>query len=111
MVGTPQMKLGWMIAGGPESARNEAMTRLDLIADNFLSVGTPVQYALPGLLAAREGVQRQILLIPEIVEMDEATVERLLARGEELDSFGLAIESFGPVRKRQSALSRAYSAR
>jgi DNA mismatch repair protein MutL len=44
----------------------------------------------------RDGVQRQLLLIPEIVELDEATVERLIGRAEELASFGLAIESFGP---------------
>jgi DNA mismatch repair protein MutL len=60
---------------------------------------------------AKNGVQRQILLIPEIVEMDEATVERLLARGEELASFGLAIESFGPgavaVRETPSLLGKA----
>jgi DNA mismatch repair protein MutL len=59
---------------------------------------------------ARNGVQRQILLIPEIVEMDEARVERLLARAEELASFGLAIESFGPgavaVRETPSLLGR-----
>ena len=59
---------------------------------------------------ARTGVQRQILLIPEIVEMDEATVEQLLARGEELASFGLAIESFGPgavaVRETPSLLGK-----
>jgi aspartate/methionine/tyrosine aminotransferase len=61
MVGMPQMKLGWIIAGGPTSLREEALTRIDLIADNFLSVGTPVQYALPSLLAARGGVQEQIL--------------------------------------------------
>jgi alanine-synthesizing transaminase len=61
MVGTPQMKLGWMIAGGPQGVRTEALERIDLIADNFLSVGTPVQYALPSLLAARVGVQSQIL--------------------------------------------------
>ena len=45
---------------------------------------------------ARSGVARQILLIPEIVELDEATVEKLIARAEELASFGLAVESFGP---------------
>jgi DNA mismatch repair protein MutL len=60
---------------------------------------------------AKNGVQRQILLIPEIVEMDEATVERLLARAEELASFGLAIESFGPgavaVRETPSLLGKA----
>jgi DNA mismatch repair protein MutL len=56
------------------------------------------------------GVQRQILLIPEIVELDEATVEQLLARADELASFGLAIESFGPgavaVRETPSLLGK-----
>jgi DNA mismatch repair protein MutL len=59
---------------------------------------------------ARDGVQRQILLIPEIVELDEATVERLLGREKELASFGLAIESFGPgavaVRETPSLLGK-----
>jgi DNA mismatch repair protein MutL len=59
---------------------------------------------------AKNGVQRQILLIPDIVEMDEATVERLLARDQELASFGLAIESFGPgavaVRETPSLLGK-----
>jgi DNA mismatch repair protein MutL len=59
---------------------------------------------------AENGVQRQILLIPEIVEMDEATVERLLERSDELASFGLAIESFGPgavaVRETPSLLGK-----
>jgi DNA mismatch repair protein MutL len=59
---------------------------------------------------AHNGVQRQILLIPEIVELDEAAVERLLARADELSSFGLAIESFGPgavaVRETPSLLGK-----
>lgn len=60
------------------------------------------------------GVQRQILLIPDIVELDEATVETLLARSEELSSFGLAIESFGPgavaVRETPSLLGKINAA-
>jgi DNA mismatch repair protein MutL len=44
----------------------------------------------------RSGVARQILLIPEIVELDEADVERLNARAEELARFGLVLEAFGP---------------
>ena len=44
----------------------------------------------------KSGVARQILLIPEIVEMDAADVERLLSRADELSRFGLAIEPFGP---------------
>jgi DNA mismatch repair protein MutL len=59
---------------------------------------------------AKNGVQRQILLIPEIVELDEATVERLLARTDELASFGLSVESFGPgalaVRETPSLLGK-----
>ncbi len=60
---------------------------------------------------ARNGVQRQILLIPEIVELDEATVEQLLDRAVELATFGLAIDSFGPgavaVRETPSLLGKA----
>jgi len=44
----------------------------------------------------KSGVARQILLIPDIVELDEADVERLTARAGELARFGLAIEPFGP---------------
>jgi DNA mismatch repair protein MutL len=44
----------------------------------------------------RTGVARQILLIPEIVELDEADVERLVARAEELSRYGLVLEAFGP---------------
>jgi DNA mismatch repair protein MutL len=44
----------------------------------------------------KSGAARQILLIPEIVELDEAAVGQLVARAEELLSYGLAIEPFGP---------------
>jgi len=42
------------------------------------------------------GVARQILLIPEIVELDDADVERVIARADELARFGLVLEAFGP---------------
>ena len=45
---------------------------------------------------AAHGVARQILLIPEVVELDESDVERLLSRADELARYGLTIESFGP---------------
>ena len=44
----------------------------------------------------KSGVARQILLIPEIVELDEADVQRLVARAGELSRYGLVIEAFGP---------------
>jgi len=49
----PQMKLAWMLVGGEARAAGEALGRLGWIADGYLSVGTPVQHALPELLAAR----------------------------------------------------------
>jgi aspartate/methionine/tyrosine aminotransferase len=53
LAGLPQLKLGWIVVGGPEARVREALARLELIADTYLSVGTPVQHALPALLAAR----------------------------------------------------------
>ncbi|MFZ0424889.1 MAG: DNA mismatch repair endonuclease MutL [Xanthobacteraceae bacterium] len=44
----------------------------------------------------KSGVPRQILLIPEIVELDAADVERLVTRADELARFGLVLEAFGP---------------
>jgi DNA mismatch repair protein MutL len=63
---------------------------------------------------AANGVQRQILLIPDIVEMDEAIVEQLFDRAEELARYGLAIDSFGPgaiaVRETPSLLGKTNAA-
>jgi len=60
VAGLPQMKLGWIIIGGPPALRSEAIERLELVADTYLSVGTPVQHALPRLLEAGESVRQQI---------------------------------------------------
>ncbi|MDH3473295.1 MAG: DNA mismatch repair endonuclease MutL [Rhodospirillales bacterium] len=46
-------------------------------------------------LAAR-GVAAQLLLIPEVVELDEPAAERLTARAGELSEIGLTLEPFGP---------------
>lgn len=49
----PQLKLGFLLANGPAPLLAAALERLEWIADTFLSVGTPVQRALPELLARR----------------------------------------------------------
>jgi hypothetical protein len=49
-LGLPQLKLGWMAVGGPDPLVRQAVERLELICDTYLSVGTPVQAALPSLL-------------------------------------------------------------
>jgi len=59
LCGLPQMKLAWIAVGGPETEKSEALARLEIIADSFLSVGTPVQLAGPELLASRTAFQAQ----------------------------------------------------
>ncbi len=57
----PQMKVGWLAAFGPVALRDDALARLEVIADTFLSMNASVQLALPVWLAGRVEIQRQIL--------------------------------------------------
>jgi aspartate/methionine/tyrosine aminotransferase len=56
----PQMKLSWIAARGPADALRDAMARLEVVADTFLSVNAPTQAALPSWLSGRGGLQEQI---------------------------------------------------
>ncbi len=58
IAGLPQMKAAWIVATGPKA--EAAMERLEVIADTFLSMNAPVQWAMPAWLAGREAIQRQI---------------------------------------------------
>ncbi len=73
-----------------------AQTRGGLIVVDQHAAHERIVYEKLKAALAANGVQRQILLIPEIVELDESTVEKLVTRSDELASFGLAIEGFGP---------------
>ena len=63
--GLPQVKLGWMLVDGPAATVQDALERLELIADTYLSVSTPVQVAASRLLAdgavVRERIQRRVV--------------------------------------------------
>ncbi len=59
-VGLPQLKLGWIAAGGPASLVENALERLETICDAYLSVSTPVQVAARDLLIAGAAVRDQI---------------------------------------------------
>jgi alanine-synthesizing transaminase len=56
----PQMKLAWIAVNGPKALADPAIERLEIIADTYLSPGTPVQLALPRFLALRAAVQPQL---------------------------------------------------
>jgi hypothetical protein len=59
-LGLPQIKLGWMIAGGPPAARREALEGLAIVADAYLSVGTPVQRAAAALFRRGASIREAI---------------------------------------------------
>jgi aspartate/methionine/tyrosine aminotransferase len=59
-LGLPQVKLGWTVVGGPARDRASALEGLELIADTFLSVGTPVQVAAAALLERGAAVRAAI---------------------------------------------------
>jgi hypothetical protein len=83
--GMPQLKLGWMVVAGPEPARAEALRGLEWIADLFLSVATPVQAALPRLLAGRQAWQARVR---ERIAANLARLREGLARQPQLDLLG-----------------------
>ncbi len=61
IAGLPQMKMAWVIASGPEELKRQAVERLEVIADTYLSPNAPVQLATPGFLQQRHGFQKQVM--------------------------------------------------
>jgi len=59
--GLPQMKTAWLAVSGPEELKKEALGRLEVIADTYLSANAPVQLAMPALFEQRHSFQEQLL--------------------------------------------------
>src|SRR6266446_1762521 len=74
--GLPQMKAAWLVASGPQPWKSEALVRLEIIADTFLSVNTPVQLAIPKFLDQRHAFQEQVV---SRVRRNLAELDRQLA--------------------------------
>jgi len=74
--GLPQMKAAWFIASGPQPWKSEALERLEIIADTYLSMNAPVQLAIPKFLEQRYAFQEQVTLR---VRGNLAELDRLLA--------------------------------
>ena len=79
--GLPQMKLGWICAGGPPADRDRALASLEWIADLFLSVPSAVQIALPALLETRMAFQTRTL---DRIAANRARLAALASRRPEL---------------------------
>jgi alanine-synthesizing transaminase len=61
LCGLPQMKASWFITSGPAPLKYQALARIEVIADTYLSMNTPIQLAIPNLLRQRLGFQRQVM--------------------------------------------------
>ena len=59
--GLPQMKVAWIAANGPRPLLSDAMNRLEVIADTYLSMNAPLQWAVPVMLEERHTIQSQLL--------------------------------------------------
>jgi aspartate/methionine/tyrosine aminotransferase len=84
----PQMKLAWIHVSGPGDDRNQALERLEVIADLYLSVSTPIQLAAGIFFAQQKSVQAQLMRRVErnLAELDrqldgQKSCTRLLAEG------------------------------
>jgi alanine-synthesizing transaminase len=58
----PQMKIAWIVVSGQSGLKTEALARLEVIADTYLSLNAPLQLATPAMLAERFPVQPQLIL-------------------------------------------------
>lgn len=74
IAGLPQLKAGWILASGSHRLVAEAMPKLEFLADLYLSVGTPVQRALPGLLEIAPSIRSAIreATAANLASLDEA---------------------------------------
>ena len=75
--GLPQMKLAWICVSGPENLTREAMARLEVIADTYLSMSTPIQFAAGAMIEQRRSIQPAL---QQRVAANLAELDRQLTR-------------------------------
>jgi len=68
----PQMKVAWIVTSGPAAMVQAAQSRLEVIADTYLSMNAPIQWATPTLLEQRKSIQQQLLtrVLANLKELD-----------------------------------------
>lgn len=77
IAGLPQMKIAWMAASGPRLLKQDALARLEVIADTYLSMNAPIQLAVREMLEERSTLQPQLL---ERVRVNLAELDRQLSK-------------------------------
>ena len=91
--GLPQMKLAWIVATGLDDAVATALARLEIIADTYLSVSTPVQLAVPALLGMAARFQRQLMarVRANLAELDRGLREQTVCNRLEVEGGWYAV--------------------
>ncbi|HEX3819525.1 MAG TPA: pyridoxal phosphate-dependent aminotransferase [Candidatus Sulfotelmatobacter sp.] len=89
----PQMKVAWIVTNGPRAQAASAMERLEVIADTYLSMNAPIQWAVPTLLQQRRRIQRQLLQRVEanLTEMDRQLSSQKICQRLEIEGGWYAV--------------------
>jgi len=74
----PQMKVAWVATSGPPQDVADAIGRLEVIADTYLSMNAPIQWGLPVLLEQRKEIQQQLLkrVTGNLAELDRQVADQ-----------------------------------
>jgi alanine-synthesizing transaminase len=91
--GLPQMKIAWIAANGPQSLLSDAMNRLEVIADTYLSMNAPLQLATPVMLEERHDIQRQLRqrILANLALLDSQLAAQQLCRRLEVEGGWYAV--------------------
>jgi aspartate/methionine/tyrosine aminotransferase len=91
----PQMKIGWIAASGPDALVRDAMARLEIISDTYLSLSAPLQRALPALLAQRTKMQPQLT---DRVTVNLRTLDGTLAKQKLVSRLAMEVGWYAVLR-------------
>ena len=91
--GLPQMKAAWLVTSGPQVLKNEALARLEMIADTYLSMNAPVQLAMPEFLSQRRTFRGQLMarVRRNLAELDRQLALQKVCSGLEVEGGWYAV--------------------
>ena len=93
IAGLPQMKFAWIVVSGPEDLRCQALDRLEVIADTFLSMNAPVQLAAPAFFRFGREFHEQLMgrIRRNLSELDRQLAAQTMCRRLELEGGWYAV--------------------